>query len=123
MVPNQICNFVYTSGTTGNPKAVMLTHDNMTYAVQVGLSDAILDYKDQLDGQERLVSYLPLSHVAAQYFDLIVFLFYNVTVYFAKPDALSGSLLDTLKIVRPTIFFAVPRIYEKMEEKLKSVAM
>lgn len=101
----------------------MLTHDNMTYAVQVGLSDAILDYKDQLEGQERLVSYLPLSHVAAQYFDLIVFLFYNVTVYFAKPDALSGSLLDTLKIVRPTIFFAVPRIYEKMEEKLKSVAM
>jgi len=46
MKPNQICNFVYTSGTTGNPKAVMLTHDNMTYAVQVGLSDAINDYKD-----------------------------------------------------------------------------
>jgi len=72
---------------------------------------------------ERLVSFLPLSHVAAQYFDLIIFLFYNVTVYFSKPDALSGSLLDTLKEVKPTIFFAVPRIYEKMEEKLKSVAM
>ena len=41
------------------------------------------------------------------------------TVYFARPDALSGSLGDTLKHVMPTLFFAVPRVYEKFEEKIK----
>jgi long-chain-fatty-acid--CoA ligase ACSBG len=40
-------------------------------------------------------------------------------VYFAKPDALSGSLLDTLKYVNPTGFFGVPRVYEKFEEKIR----
>lgn len=41
------------------------------------------------------------------------------TVYFARPDALSGSLGDTLKHVNPTIFFAVPRVYEKFEDKIR----
>ena len=41
------------------------------------------------------------------------------TVYFARPDALSGSLVDTLRHVNPTAFFAVPRIYEKFEDKIK----
>jgi long-chain-fatty-acid--CoA ligase ACSBG len=41
------------------------------------------------------------------------------SVYFARPDALSGSLLDTLKHVQPTVFFAVPRVYEKFEDKIR----
>ena len=90
----------------------MLTHDNMIYASQTGFLDAMFDYydiyKDVDKIHERVVSYLPLSHVAAQFFDLITMLFHNVTVHFAQPDALQGSLVDTLKEVRPTVFFAVP---------------
>ena len=41
-------------------------------------------------------------------------------VYFARTDALSGSLVETLRLVNPTIFFAVPRIFEKYEERIKS---
>jgi len=41
-------------------------------------------------------------------------------VYFARPDALSGTLVDTLKYVNPTAFFGVPRVYEKIEDKIKA---
>lgn len=64
--PNQVCNLVYTSGTTGMPKGVMLTHDNLTYFNQSALNDALDDYREP--GQEvpleRLITYLPLSHIA-----------------------------------------------------------
>jgi len=43
-------------------------------------------------------------------------------VHFAKPDALSGSLVDTLKQVNPTAFFGVPRVYEKIEDKIRATA-
>lgn len=43
-------------------------------------------------------------------------------VYFARPDALAGTLVETLKWAKPTIFFGVPRIWEKFEDKLKEAA-
>jgi long-chain-fatty-acid--CoA ligase ACSBG len=43
------------------------------------------------------------------------------SVYFARPDALAGTLLQTLTYVRPTAFFAVPRVYEKFEERIKEI--
>jgi long-chain-fatty-acid--CoA ligase ACSBG len=65
--PGNCCNIVYTSGTTGFPKAVMLSHDNMTWT---GLSFTI-EYGYLLNGNNRAISYLPLSHIASQYNDII----------------------------------------------------
>lgn len=71
---------------------------------------------------ESYVSYLPLSHVAGQMIDVVSSVILGGHVYFAQPDALQGSLVETLQEIRPTIFFSVPRVWEKIEEKMKSVA-
>lgn len=70
----------------------------------------------------RIVSYLPLSHIAGLCFDVLNHLFNCCEIYFAKPDALQGTLGETLTWARPTLFLAVPRIWEKFEEKLKEIA-
>jgi len=64
---------------------------------------------------------LPLSHVAAQMIDIHGPLASGVTVWFAQPDALKGSLGGTLKEIRPTAFLGVPRVWEKIYEKMQEV--
>uniref|UniRef100_A0A667X1W3 Long-chain-fatty-acid--CoA ligase ACSBG2 n=1 Tax=Myripristis murdjan TaxID=586833 RepID=A0A667X1W3_9TELE len=118
--PNQCCTLIYTSGTTGQPKGVMLSHDNLTWTAfaisrHVRLTEAT-------QAQECVVSYLPLSHIAAQMVDIWVTMKVGGATYFAQPDALKGSLVNTLKEVRPTAFMGVPRVWEKMQEKMKSVS-
>lgn len=71
---------------------------------------------------ERIVSYLPLSHVAAQMVDIYIPLNCAGTLYFADKDALKGTLVNNLKEARPTTFFAVPRVWEKIHEKMMQVA-
>ncbi|GBP49328.1 Long-chain-fatty-acid--CoA ligase ACSBG2 [Eumeta japonica] len=114
---NEGCTLVYTSGTISQPKAVMLSHDNLTWDART-LEERVRDLQAT---HERLVSFLPLSHVAAQVVDIYLTLATGVAVYFAKPDALKGSLVETLKEVRPTRFLAVPRVWEKMYEKIMAV--
>ncbi|XP_032429055.1 long-chain-fatty-acid--CoA ligase ACSBG2 isoform X1 [Xiphophorus hellerii] len=117
--PNQCCTLIYTSGTTGQPKGVMLSHDNITWtAHSTGLH---VQLTDATEAQEKVVSYLPLSHVAAQMVDIWVTMKAGGLTYFAQPDALKGSLVNTLKEVHPTAFMGVPRVWEKMQEKMKSV--
>lgn len=113
--PGHCCTLIYTSGTTGPPKGVMLSHDNVTWTPRCASV-----FTDNLD-PEHIVSYLPLSHVAAQMTDLHSPLAMGGSVWFAEPDALKGSLGDTLREVRPTKFMAVPRVWEKIEEKLREV--
>ena len=113
---NQCCHLVYTSGTTGSPKGVMLSHDNLTFTAKM-LCD-IFEMKDKI---ERLVSYLPLSHVAANICDLFVMLTCSSTVYFADKNALKGTLKKTLQEALPTLFFGVPRVWEKFHEKMLEV--
>ncbi|KAK3607857.1 hypothetical protein CHS0354_038285 [Potamilus streckersoni] len=111
--PNKCCSLIYTSGTTGNPKGAMLSQDNITWTSEMAVKMLGLKY-----GLESLVSYLPLSHIAAQMLDIFVPINCGGTVYFAQPDALKGSLVNTMREVRPTSFFGVPRVWEKMQEKM-----
>ncbi|XP_048449271.1 long-chain-fatty-acid--CoA ligase ACSBG2-like, partial [Rhincodon typus] len=73
------------------------------------------------ESQEAIVSYLPLSHIAAQMIDIWLSIMFGGTTYFAQPDALKGSLVTTMREVRPTAFMGVPRVWEKMQEKMKTV--
>jgi len=124
-VANECCTLIYTSGTTGRPKAVMISHDNCTWTTKamLGSMQRSLPF-GETPGGEHVVSYLPLSHIAAQILDIHGPMFmtalgtYPTTVHFARPTALKGTLGDTLKKCRPTIFFGVPRVWEKIQEKM-----
>jgi long-chain-fatty-acid--CoA ligase ACSBG len=114
---NECCTLVFTSGTVGKPKAVMLSHDNLTWDA-VSISQR-LDIKK---GEEIIVSYLPLSHVAAQVVDIYLVMLNAACIYFADPNALKGSLINTLQEAQPTKFLGVPRVWEKMHEKMMQIA-
>jgi len=114
---NQACTLVYTSGTTGNPKGVMLSQDNITWTAQ--RAHEVYDWKYD---HEQIVSYLPLSHVAGTFIDIYLILYGGGTVWFADKMALQGTLLKTLVEAKPTLFFGVPRVYEKIQEKMTEVA-
>ncbi|ESN90840.1 hypothetical protein HELRODRAFT_90723, partial [Helobdella robusta] len=112
IAPNKCCSLIYTSGTTGPPKGAMLSHDNLTWSARV------LSISEGTSCEEVGVTYLPLSHIAAQMIDIYSSLIVGSSVYFAQPDALKGTLKDTIKEVRPTIFMGVPRVWEKMHEAM-----
>ena len=123
--PGQCVCLIYTSGTTGNPKGVMLSHDNLLFSGTSVTADVLgsLPASDAINpAEQRIVSYLPLSHIAGLQFDVTGHLLYGCEVYYAKPDALQGTLLETLNWARPTMFLAVPRVWEKFEDKLKGIA-
>jgi long-chain-fatty-acid--CoA ligase ACSBG len=111
--PGNCASLIYTSGTTGPPKSVMISHDNLTWTAR-----NIVEHYMVLNHEDRAVSYLPLSHIAAQLIDIHCIMLLGGSAWFAQPDALKGSLTATLKQVRPTFFFGVPRVWEKIQEKM-----
>jgi long-chain-fatty-acid--CoA ligase ACSBG len=125
--PGNVCAYIYTSGTTGNPKAVMISHDNIIYSSTCTLFH--LKFLSESKGmQERVLSFLPLSHVAGMMMDIVIPLVLSakrpgyMSVCFARPyDMKMGSLGDRLRTVKPTVFLGVPRVWEKISEKLKAV--
>ena len=118
--PGQCACLIYTSGTTGNPKACMLSHDNMVWTILSSFEN-LVGPGQKLSPDDRIVSYLPLSHIAGLVFDVLSQALVGNKVYYARPDALQGSILLTLQWARPTYFLAVPRVWEKFEEKLKEI--
>lgn len=104
VVGGDVATLIYTSGTTGPPKAVMLTHANLSFTA--GAAREIVGGLST----DRLLSYLPLSHIAEQMFSIHGASTIGYSVYYAES---LDDLPDNLKEVQPTIFFGVPRIWEK----------
>ncbi|MEN8114580.1 MAG: long-chain fatty acid--CoA ligase [Actinomycetota bacterium] len=102
--PRDGATLIYTSGTTGPPKAVVLSHEAL-----VATAESIKSFLD-VGPSDSAVSYLPLSHIAEQLVSIHTPAVMGHAVYY-EPDIF--RLADTLKEVRPTAFFAVPRVWEK----------
>lgn len=120
--PGHCCTLIYTSGTTGDPKAVMISHDNVIWTIESVIGMIKRNFNHEMNNNDRLVSYLPMSHVAAQLIDIWLPICGGLQLFYAQPDALKGSLGVTLKEVRPTFFFAVPRVWEKIAEKMWEIS-
>ena len=104
--PSDLATFVYTSGTTGPPKAVMLTHANIWFTCESGRQ--MIAPADPANS--RTISYLPLSHIAERMISHFLHIYYGSQTWFAES---LDTLMDDLKQVKPTYFFAVPRVWEK----------
>jgi long-chain acyl-CoA synthetase len=102
--PETMATLIYTSGTTGTPKGAMLTQGNLASNLQHSM-----DFY-QLPHGHCSVSFLPLSHITARHLDYAMYL-HGVTVAYCP---FIEELLGALKEVKPTIFVAVPRVYEKI---------
>lgn len=101
----------------GNPKGVMISQDSLTWTCRA--AQEVYDWRWDV---EEGITYLPLSHVAAQVIDIYLAAYGGATIWFADDKALQGTLVNTLKEVRPTRFLGVPRVWEKIEEKMREIA-
>lgn len=102
--PSGLASLIYTSGTTGPPKGVMLSHENLSFTANLA--------KNMSDARptDCSLSYLPLSHIAEQMFSVHAPITIGSSIYFAES---LEKVPDNLKEIQPTIFFGVPRIWEK----------
>ncbi len=109
--PAGLASLIYTSGTTGPPKGVMLSHQNLAFTA--GVARRIADGRPS----DCSLSYLPLSHIAEQMFSIHGPITMGSSVYFA--EALE-KVPENLKEIQPTVFFGVPRIWEKFHAGIQS---
>jgi long-chain acyl-CoA synthetase len=102
--PDALATLIYTSGTTGPPKGVMLSNNNLAWTANVAIQIT------EVNSADCSLSYLPLSHIAEQMFTLHLPITTGARVYFAESIE---AVPENLKEVQPTVFFGVPRIWEK----------
>ncbi len=109
-----LATIIYTSGTTGNPKGVMLKHDNIVSNVR----DCLPLFTFAQKGQPAL-SFLPLNHIFERMVSYI-FMEAGIPIYYAESMDTIG---DNLKEVKPFVFTTVPRLLEKVYEKILAKGM
>lgn len=109
---NKCALLVYTQGTSGDPKPVMLSHDSITWTAR-----AVAQAMGAEPARDTVVSYLPLANATVQMMDIWVPLASVSTVFFGAPYALERlEIIETLKMVNPTLFLAVPWIWDRFAE-------
>jgi long-chain acyl-CoA synthetase len=109
LAPTDVATLIYTSGTTGKPKGVMLSHANLAWAAHV------LVTLGRGTARDTVLSYLPLSHIAEQLATIHLPTTTGSPVYYCEAiDKVRANVPE----VRPTIFFGVPRVWEKFHSAL-----
>ncbi len=110
--PDDIMTLVYTSGTTGPPKGAMLTNTNAGFAMQKIVSEPERFPDRRVPGPDDLiVTYLPLCHVAERIFSTWTLCISGASLNFAESI---DTVTINLREIQPTVFFAVPRIWERL---------
>ncbi len=108
--PEHLATLIYTSGTTGTPKGVMLTHKNILSNVM--LSKESFPFEDRPDF--KVLSFLPLNHIFEKMVSYI-YLFSGNSIYYAEGmETIGANLLE----VKPDLFTTVPRLLEKVYERI-----
>lgn len=109
VLTSDLATIIYTSGTTGKPKGVMLSHSNIV--------SNVLDSSNRIpfeEGKSRALSFLPVCHIFERMI-LYLYQYYSISIYFGESIE---KLSDNLKEVKPNVMSAVPRLLEKVYDKI-----
>ncbi|HUF94591.1 MAG TPA: AMP-binding protein, partial [Acidimicrobiia bacterium] len=112
---DDIITLVYTSGTTGPPKGAMLTNHNVEFCINTLVNSAGRTVGDPIGPDDILLTYLPLCHVAERIFSTWTMAANGPSLNFAESIE---TVQQNLREIQPTIFFAVPRIWEKIHASI-----